>query len=118
MTARKRKARYSFDFEHLKWIDVSTGEERVIEERTVHDQEFLGRWMALVRKGGCIEEMVKTYPWMTLVAIKRRVNKLRDEARNNGLDIPPLKSRPKGRGRRALDWDKMKSRHGLPKYEG
>ena len=65
-----------------------------------------------------VEEMVKTYPWMTLVAIKRRVNKLRDEARHNGLDIPALKSRPKGRGRRALDWDKMKSRHGLPKFEG
>ncbi len=118
MAARKRKARYSFDFESLKWLDAATGDERPVEERTVHDQEFLGRWMALVRKGGCVEEMVKTYPWMTLIAIRRRVNRLREEARHNGLDIPPLKSRPKGRGRRALDWDKMKSRHGLPEFDG
>jgi hypothetical protein len=55
---------------------------------------------------------------MTLIAIKRRVNLLREEARHNGLDIPPLKSRPMGRGPRALDWDKMKSRHGLPEFDG
>ena len=118
MAARKRKARYSFDFDTLRWVDTSSGEERPIVERTVHDQEFLGRWMALVRKGGCVEEMIKTYPWMTLVSIKRRVNRLREEARLNGLDIPALRSRPKGRGRRALDWKKMKSRHGLPEFDG
>jgi len=117
MAARKRKARYRFDYETLRWLDSDTGVERPIEERTVHDQEFLGRWMALVRKDGCVEEMIKTYPWMALVGVKRRAARLREEARLNGLDLPPLKSRPKGRGRRALDWQKMKARHGLPELE-
>ena len=98
MAARKRKARYSFDFESLKGLDADTGEERLVEERMVHDQEFLGRWMALVRKGGCVEERVKTYPWMTLIAIKRRMNLLREEARYNGLDIPPAQESSHGTG--------------------
>ena len=118
LAARVRKARYRFDYDDLRWYDTQTGDERKIEKRRVSDREFLGRWMAIVRKNGYVEEMVKTYPWMKVSTIRQRISRLRVQARKNNVDIPTLRKRPRsGTRKKSVDWSEMQQRHGLPSYK-